>query len=56
MRKHLKNSLVAQMLLFGVVILLSLAVILFVNRDFMRKSFRKHIAFNDKLLIRQKIK
>lgn len=27
MRKHLKNSLVAQMLLFGVVILLSLAVI-----------------------------
>ena len=42
MRKHLKNSLVAQMLLFGVVILLSLAVIFFVNSELMRRKLREN--------------
>ena len=52
MRKHLKNSLVAQMLLFGVVILLSLAVIFFVNSELMRRKLRENtLALNEKLLI-----
>lgn len=52
MRKRLKDSLVAQMFAFGIVILLSLAVIFLVNNRLIRKSIKENtLALNEKMLI-----
>ena len=51
MRKRLKDSLVIQMLAFGVVILLSLAVIFLFNTQLIRRKLRENtLALNEKLL------
>lgn len=51
MRKRLKDSLVMQMLAFGVVILLSLAVIFLFNTQLIRRKLRENtLALNEKLL------
>ena len=52
MRKRLKDSLVAQMLVFGVIILLSLAVIFLFNNELIRRKLRENtLALNEKLLV-----
>ena len=51
MRKRLKDSLVMQMLAFGVVILLSLAVIFLFNTQLIRRKLRENtLTLNEKLL------
>lgn len=51
MRKRLKDSLVMQMLTFGVVILLSLAVIFLFNTQLIRRKLRENtLALNEKML------
>ena len=52
MRKRLKDSLVVQMLVFGVIILLSLAVIFLFNNELIRRKLRENtLALNEKLLV-----